>query len=322
MTVARGIRVAGIDCGTNSIRLLVADVAREPDGGHRLADVHREMRVVRLGEGVDATGRLSEHALDRTWRALADYAAIIAASGAVRTRMVATSATRDAENRAAFVEMVRATLGQNPEVISGDEEAELSFAGAVGDLDPATGPFLVVDIGGGSTELVIGERDGATNRLAGAISLDIGCVRITERILRSDPPTTDERVRAQRWARDVLRSGLDRLPVRAVRRLVPVSGTATTLAAAALRLPTYDPARIHLATIPVDRIHAVTDLLLGATRAHRAALGYMHPGRVDVIGGGALILSTMVSLVAERVPVREVTVSEHDILDGIALSLG
>ncbi len=319
-------RVAAIDCGTNSIRLLVADLTPGTDGQLRLADVHREMRVVRLGEGVDATGRLSSHALDRTWRALADYAAVIAASGAVRTRMVATSATRDAENRADFVEMVRSTLGQDPEVITGDEEAELSFAGAVADLDPATGPFLVVDIGGGSTELVIGERLGATNRLAGGISLDIGCVRITERILRSDPPTAAERDEARRWAEQVLTDGLNRLPVGAVRRLVPVSGTATTVAAAALRLPTYDPARIHLAQIPVERIHAVADMLLGATRAHRAALGYMHPGRVDVIGGGALILSTMVTLVARRLPISSpistVTVSEHDILDGIALSLG
>ena len=168
MTAGHPMRVAGIDCGTNSIRLLVADVAREPDGRPRLADVHREMRVVRLGEGVDATGRLSSHALDRTWRALADYAAIICTCGAVRTRMVATSATRDAQNRGDFVEMVRSTLGQDPEVITGDQEAELTFAGAVGDLDPATGPFLVVDIGGGSTELVIGERDGWANRLAGA----------------------------------------------------------------------------------------------------------------------------------------------------------
>jgi exopolyphosphatase/guanosine-5'-triphosphate,3'-diphosphate pyrophosphatase len=324
MTAAHSLRVAAIDCGTNSIRLLIADVARGPDGRPRLADVHREMRVVRLGQGVDATGRLADDALDRTWRALADYAAIIAATGAVRTRMVATSATRDARNRADFVEMVRSTLGQDPEVISGQEEAELSFAGAVGDLDPSTGPFLVVDIGGGSTELVVGEWDGPTNRLAGGVSLDIGCVRITERILRSDPPTPAERDEAGRWARQILTEGLDRLPVHRVRRLVPVSGTATTVAAAALRLTTYDPARIHLSEIPVDRVHAVAQTLLGATRAHRAALGYMHPGRVDVIGGGSLILSTMVSLVAERVrwPLERVTVSEHDILDGIALRLG
>lgn len=315
------MRVAAIDCGTNSIRLLVADVVRNQDGVPRLVDVHREMRVVRLGEGVDATGRLSNDALDRTWRALADYSAVARASGAVQVRMVATSATRDAENRADFTEMVRSTLGQDPEVISGAEEAELSFAGAVGELDPASGPFLVVDIGGGSTELVIGTRDHGQNRIAGSVSLDIGCVRITERILRSDPPTAAERDDATRWVRSMLLDGLDLLPVGVVRRLVPVSGTATTVAAAALKLPSYDPARIHLSRISVEQVTKVAGFFMGANRSHRAALGYMHPGRVDVIGGGALILSTMVGLVAQRAPISEITVSEHDILDGIALSL-
>ncbi|MEP6560297.1 MAG: Ppx/GppA phosphatase family protein [Nakamurella sp.] len=314
------MRVAAIDCGTNSIRLLVADVGIDDGGTPALADVHREMRVVRLGEGVDATGRLATSALDRTWRALADYAAVIAASGAVRTRMVATSATRDAANRDDFTEMVRSTLGQSPEVITGHEEAELSFAGAVGELDPATGPFLVVDIGGGSTELVIGTRQRGQNRIEGSVSLDIGCVRITERILRSDPPTAAERDEAARWTRAMLLDGLNRLPVHTVRRLVPVSGTATTVAAAALKLPTYDPARIHLSRIQADQVHKVAGFLMAANRSHRAALGYMHPGRVDVIGGGALILSTMLTLVAARAPISEITVSEHDILDGIALS--
>jgi exopolyphosphatase/guanosine-5'-triphosphate,3'-diphosphate pyrophosphatase len=317
----QAIRVAAIDCGTNSIRLLVADVTRDRDGSPQLADVHREMRVVRLGEGVDATGRLSQHALDRTWRALADYTAVIRASGAVRTRMVATSATRDAANRGDFTEMVNSTLGQDPEVISGDEEAELSFAGAVGELDPATGPFLVVDIGGGSTELVIGTRRHGRSDILGSVSLNIGCVRITERILRSDPPTAAERDDATRWTRSMLFGGLDRLPVEQVRTLVPVSGTATTVAAAALKLTRYDPARIHLSRISADQVRNVAAFLMGANRSHRAALGYMHPGRVDVIGGGALILTTMIDLVAQRAPITAVTVSEHDILDGIALSL-
>ena len=320
MTGEQPQRVAAIDCGTNSIRLLVADVSHDADGAPRLVDVHREMRVVRLGEGVDATGRLSSHALDRTWRALADYAAVIGASGVVRSRMVATSATRDAANRADFTEMVHSTLGQDPEVITGEEEAELSFAGAVGDLDPASGPFLVVDIGGGSTELVTGTRDRGRNTITGSVSLNIGCVRITERILRSDPPTPAEREQAADWARGMLTGGLDRLPISSIRRLIPVSGTATTVAAAALKLTSYDPARIHLSEIRADRVHQVATFLLAANRSHRAALGYMHPGRVDVIGGGALILSTMISLVAERAHISQVTVSEHDILDGIALS--
>src|SRR4051794_10303658 len=161
------MRVAAIDCGTNSIRLLVADVIRDSDGIAQLVDVHREMRVVRLGEGVDATGLLSTHAIDRTWRALADYAAVIGASGVVRIRMAATSATRDAANRADFTDMVTSTLGQQPEVITGAEEAELSFAGAVGELDPSTGPFLVVDIGGGSTEMIVGTQSASGNRITG-----------------------------------------------------------------------------------------------------------------------------------------------------------
>lgn len=316
-------RVAAIDCGTNSIRLLVADL--HLDGpAVLLTDVHREMRVVRLGEGVDATGRLAGAAIDRTWSALSDYTAILRTAGAVQVRMAATSATRDAANRSDFVDMVRSTLGQEPEVVSGNEEAELSFRGAVGDLDADTGPFLVIDIGGGSTEMVVGTADGGRVEIAGALSLDIGCVRITERLLHSDPPTPAERVAATQWARSTLAGGLDRLPIERVRRVVPVSGTATTVAAAALKLTRYDPERIHLSQVPFRRVHEVADFLLRANRSHRAALGYMHPGRVDVIGGGALILSTLVSLLAERLPAAatgQVTVSEHDILDGLALSL-
>ncbi|MBM9476874.1 Ppx/GppA family phosphatase [Nakamurella flavida] len=319
------MRVAAIDCGTNSIRLLVADVTpADPARGvpAHLVDVHREMRVVRLGEGVDATGRISTQALDRTWVALADYTAILRASGAVDIRMAATSATRDAANRADFVAMVVDTLGQEPEVITGEDEAALSFAGAVGDLDPSTGPFLVVDIGGGSTEMVVGDMRGGRVEIAGAVSLDLGCVRITERLLRADPPTPEQRATARDWATGLISGGLDRLPLSGVRRLIPVSGTATTVAAAALRLQRYDPLAIHLADISADSVGRVADTLLRATRAHRAMLPYMHPGRVDVIGGGSLILSVLVDEVRRRLPAIEaITVSEHDILDGLALSL-
>ncbi|MTD12786.1 exopolyphosphatase [Nakamurella sp. YIM 132087] len=312
-------RVAAIDCGTNSIRLLVADV--EDDGV--LVDVHREMRVVRLGEGVDATGRISSGALDRTWAALSDYTAILRASGAVRVRMAATSASRDADNRQDFVDMVRGVLGQEPEVITGVEEASLTFLGAVGGLAPDPGPFLVADIGGGSTELVVGSTTSTGDpEVHGRISLDIGCVRLTERILRSDPPPQQEISAATEWATELLSGGLDQLPLDGLRRLVPVSGTATTVAAAALHLPTYDPARIHLSRIPAGDVHRVATTLLHSTRAHRAALGYMHPGRVDVIGAGSLVLSVLVSEVERRTGIDEATVSEHDILDGIALSLG
>ncbi|GGL87179.1 Ppx/GppA phosphatase family protein [Nakamurella endophytica] len=320
-------RVAAIDCGTNSIRLLVADVRTGQGRLARLVDVHREMRVVRLGEGVDATGRLSPGALDRTWHALAEYAAVLRGLGAVRVRMAATSATRDAQNRTDFVAMVRGVLGQDPEVITGAEEAELSFRGAVGDLLPDRGPFLVADIGGGSTELVVGRLradaggDGPAVEVTGRASLDIGCVRMTERVLRGDPPTPDEVAAARTWARETLASGLDGLPLAGVHRFVAVSGTATTVAAAALRLPRYDADRIHLSRIPVADVHRVAADLLRQPRAQRAVHGYMHPGRVDVIGSGALILSTLTDLVAARTSVDEVTVSEHDILDGLALSL-
>ncbi len=316
-------RVAAIDCGTNSIRLLVADVTPTPTG-FALVDVHREMRVVRLGEGVDRTGRLESAAIDRTWAALSDYTGILRASGAVKVRMAATSASRDAANRQDFVDMVRRTLGQEPEIITGEVEAELSFRGAVGDLNAADGPFLVVDIGGGSTEMVVGTVVPGTGQveIAGAVSVELGCVRITERLLHGDPPTQDEVTHAHRFAVDTLRAGLDRLPLERVRTVVAVSGTATTVAAAALHLPTYDPTKIHLSRIGKEQVHAVATFLLGATTAHRAALGYMHEGRVDVIGGGALILDTLVKLVAHRVRLNTITVSEHDILDGLALSLG
>ncbi len=318
-------RVAAIDCGTNSIRLLIADLSLSV-GGVYLVDVHREMRIVRLGEGVDATGRLAPSALDRTWRALADYAAIITASGvdAGAVRMTATSATRDAANRDEFVTMVRRTLGQDPEVIAGTEEASLSFQGAVGDLPAADGPFLVFDIGGGSTEFVVGSADGGGVRLAGSVSQNIGSVRITERMLPSDPPGLDEVAVARRWAREMVGQGLDGLGATAlssVRRVVAVAGTATTVAAAALELPSYDPTTIHLTRLSTGRLRAVSDNLLAASRAERASLGFMHPGRVDVIGGGSLVLATVAELLRDRIGIAELTVSEHDILDGIALSL-
>jgi exopolyphosphatase/guanosine-5'-triphosphate,3'-diphosphate pyrophosphatase len=301
-------RVAAIDCGTNSIRLLVADAA---DG--RLTDVIREMRVVRLGQGVDRTGRLAPEALERTRIALADYAAEIRASEAQRVRMVATSATRDAENRDVFVDMVQRELGVPPEVISGHEEAALSFTGAASVLDFATGAVLVADIGGGSTELV---RGGAGEALR-SHSMDVGCVRMTERHLHDDPPT---RTQVEATVAD-LRAAIERaradVPLDPSVTFVGVAGTVTTIAAIALGLDHYDPAAIHGSTISAAQVAEVTDKLLGMTHAERAALPVMHPGRVDVIGGGALVLRTLV----EEIGVGAVIASEHDILDGIALSL-
>jgi exopolyphosphatase / guanosine-5'-triphosphate,3'-diphosphate pyrophosphatase len=314
-------RVAAIDCGTNSIRLLVADVTVREDGTRWLRDVHREMRIVRLGQGVDATGRLAPEALERTRVALVDYAAVAARKGVERVRMVATSATRDASNRDEFFAMTKDVLGVPAEVISGDEEARLSFAGAVGDLDPEDGPFLVADPGGGSTELVLGRWDGAKVDVLAARSVDIGCVRLTERCLHTDPPTGAEVADAVRVASEVLAGAFDVVPVERARTFIGVAGTVTTLSAVQQNLPEYDPERTHLARMSLEDIRDTTARLLSMTRDERAALGAMHPGRVDVIGGGGIVVRTLAEQVAERAGIRELVVSEHDILDGIALSM-
>jgi exopolyphosphatase/guanosine-5'-triphosphate,3'-diphosphate pyrophosphatase len=314
-------RVAAIDCGTNSIRLLVADVTVRDDGTAWLRDVHREMRVVRLGQGVDATGVLAPAALARTRAALADYTAIAVRRGVQQARMVATSATRDAANRDEFFAMTAEVLGVPAEVISGDEEARLSFAGAVGDLDFEDGPFLVMDVGGGSTELVLGTWDGGRPDVRAACSVDIGCVRLTERCLHSDPPTATEVADAVRVATDVLADAFAAVPLERARTFIGVAGTVTTMSAVHLGLTGYDPDALHLSRLSMPAIGEVTELLAGMTRERRAALGPMHPGRVDVIGAGAIIVRTVAEQVAARSGVSEMVVSEHDILDGIALSL-
>ncbi len=304
-------RVAAIDCGTNSIRMLVADVT---DGV--LVDVTRRMEIVRLGQDVDRTGRLASEAIERTRLALADYAEQAHRLGADRVRMVATSATRDAANRDDFREMVVATLGAEPEVITGAEEASLSFAGAVHPLTTAVGaepPYLVADIGGGSTELVLGGSS-----VAASYSMDVGCVRLTERHLTSDPPTAAQVAAAEADILAALDAARASVPVRTARTFVGLAGSVTTVAAIALDLPRYDPARIHHSRIQAGQVRAVARRLLGMTRAERAALPVMHPGRVDVIGAGALVLRVLV----DQVGVAEIVVSEHDILDGIARSIG
>lgn len=310
-------RVAAIDCGTNSIRLLIAD--RDGSG---LRDLHREMRIVRLGQGVDATGRFAVDALARTEAALRDYADLLRRFEVGRVRMVATSATRDAANRDEFFAMTAAVLGSVvpgavAEVITGAEEAALSFAGAVGDLNADTGPFVVVDLGGGSTEVVLG--DGAGVRAA--YSADIGCVRMTERCLHSDPPTTDEVAQARQAVRERLAPALLAVPVQQARTWVGLAGTFTTIAALAHRLPVYDSEAIHLSRVSFADLLAVCDQLIGMTRRQRAALGPMHEGRVDVIGGGAIVVQELAEAIGERAGIGELVVSEHDILDGIALSV-
>jgi exopolyphosphatase/guanosine-5'-triphosphate,3'-diphosphate pyrophosphatase len=330
-------RVAAIDCGTNSLRLLIADI----DPAERtLVDVERRMEIVRLGQGVDATGKLAPEALARTFRVLREYTKSIQAAGVTATRMVATSATRDASNADEFVRGVVDILGTSPEVITGEQEAYLSFIGATGEL-AATGakpagaggagsgagqerpqpPYLVVDIGGGSTEFVLGgDLAGQAGPAApgpAAVSMDIGSVRLTERYLRSDPPTAAE-VRAATADIDAaIGTAAGAVPAAAARTLVGVAGSVTTLTAIALELSGYDPSRTHHAWLTAGRVHEVTSSLLGQTREQRAAIPSLHPGRVDVIGAGALVLDRVMT----RLGFAEMVTSEHDILDGIAFSI-
>ncbi|WP_433515549.1 exopolyphosphatase [Nonomuraea sp. CA-143628] len=313
------MRVAAVDCGTNSVRLLIADV-----GDNDLTEIERRMEIVRLGEGVDQTGRLAPEALERTFAAMRTYRKLIDQHGATATRVVATSATRDAANRQEFVDGVREIFGVEPEVVTGAEEAELSFVGATRGLvrlSRETGipqgplpPYLVVDIGGGSTEFVVGSE-----HVIGALSVDIGCVRLTERHLRDagDPPSAEalEAIVAD------IEAALDRVaeavPVHEAHTLVGLAGSVTTVAGIALDLPAYDSERIHHSRVTAQQVHEVTRRLLAMTHSERARIPVMHPGRVDVIGVGALILDRIV----RRFAFTQVVVSEHDILDGIAYSM-
>ncbi|WP_274915338.1 Ppx/GppA phosphatase family protein [Streptomyces sp. WZ-12] len=315
-------RVAAIDCGTNSIRLLVADL--DPTTGE-LKDLDRRMQIVRLGQGVDRTGRLAPEALERTFAACREYAAVIKGLGAERLRFVATSASRDAENREDFVRGVVDILGVEPEVISGDQEAEFSFTGATKEL---TGhphlqlPYLVVDIGGGSTEFVLGGE-----AVRAARSVDVGCVRMTERHLHavtggsdaplSDPPTAAQIDAIKADIAAALDQAEESVPLTEAATLVGLAGSVTTVAAIALGLDHYDSAAIHHSRISLATVREVTERLVTSTHAERAAIPVLHPGRIDVIAAGALVLLSIM----ERVGAEEVVVSEHDILDGIAWSI-
>jgi exopolyphosphatase / guanosine-5'-triphosphate,3'-diphosphate pyrophosphatase len=312
-------RVAAIDCGTNSIRLLIADTANG-----RLRDVHREMRIVRLGQGVDATGQFAADALARTKTALVDYAELLRSFAVSKVRMVATSAARDAGNRDVFFAMTADVLGAVvpgavAEVITGTEEAALSFRGAVDELDHASAPFVVVDLGGGSTEVVLGER--WESGVEASFSADIGCVRLTERCLHSDPPTAVEIAAARDVVREGLAEALRVVPVERARTWVGVAGTMTTLSALAQQMTTYEPDAIHLSRVRFGDLLRVCDELVAMTRQQRASLGPMHEGRVDVIGGGAIIVEELAHALGDRAGIDELVVSEHDILDGIALSI-
>ncbi|MFJ9537244.1 exopolyphosphatase [Streptomyces sp. NPDC101225] len=310
-------RVAAVDCGTNSIRLLVADC--NPATGE-LLELDRRMTIVRLGQDVDRTGRFAPEALERTFAACRQYAEAIRGLGAAQVRFVATSASRDAANRDDFVRGVVDILGVEPEVITGEQEAEYSFTGATKELagsDAMARPYLVVDIGGGSTEFVVGD-----DRVRAARSVDVGCVRMTERHLVRDGAVTDPPAEEQIAA---VRADIERaldlaeetVPLREARTLVGLAGSVTTVSAIAQELPAYDSERIHHSRVPREKVREITEWLLHSTHAERAAVPSLHPGRVDVIAAGALVLLSIM----ERTGAQEVVVSEHDILDGIAWSV-
>lgn len=310
-------RVAAIDCGTNSVRLLVADI--DPASG-RTVELARRMEIVRLGEGVDVHHEFAPEALARTFAAVDDYAAVVAGLGAERIRFAATSASRDARNRDAFLTGVRERLGVTPEVISGDEEAALSFLGATRAVGAGrAAPFLVVDVGGGSTEFALGDEHGVTADR----SADIGSVRLTERHLRSDPPTADEIARATADIDRALDWVAEAVDLTRVATLVGVSGTVTTVTAAALGLDRYDPDRLDGAELPLAASRRAAAGLLAAGPARLKTLGYMHPGRADVMGAGALIWTRVLDRVGSATAGRVATAvtSEHDILDGLAWRL-
>jgi len=311
-------RVGAIDCGTNSIRLLVADV--DQDSG-ALSDVLRRMEIVRLGHGVDKTGVIAPEAMARTLAQAREYASQCSELGVERVRFVATSASRDAGNAQEFVSGVRqafAAFGVSPDVITGHEEASLSFRGATGDLvaDGIPGPYLVVDIGGGSTEFVRG-----TAEVEQALSVNVGCVRMTERHLRNDPPTSSQIVAATADIDAAIDKAVEAVDFQGISALVGLAGSVTTITAHALALSTYDAQRIHLSQLPAGQVIDACTSLLSMTRAERAALGFMHEGRVDVIGAGGLVWRTIIQRLQRDAGITTVVTSEHDILDGIALSI-
>ena len=317
------VRVAAIDCGTNSIRLLVMEAERVAGQVEARAHLHRENRIVRLGQGVDATGRIADEALERTVAAARDYAALCAQHQVEQVRFVATSASRDAENSGEFTAAVAAAFAEHgftvePEVISGDEEAHLSFLGATGPLRArgVPGPFLVVDLGGGSTEFVLGQAEVTAER-----SVDLGSVRLTERHLPSDPPSPEEVCAALVDIEAGIDEAAQVVDLSAVVTLVGVAGTITTTMAHALDLPEYDRARLDGATLPTDQVRAAAKDLTARSREQRSELPFLHPGRVDVIGAGALLWHRVIERVEQASGITQVTVSESDILDGTALDL-
>lgn len=312
------VRFAAIDCGTNSLRLLISEVVEG-----KATELVRTMEIVRLGEGVDATGRLSVAAIARTRAVLETYADLMLEYGVSDFRMVATSATRDAENKDEFFRMTGQVLGRlkpgySAEVISGQEEAALSFRGAVIDLSPEEGPFCVIDLGGGSTEFIVGQYDGT---ILGAYSAQMGCVRVTERIMRSNPPTETEIEIAQDFVMDRIAEVCELVPVDQARVFVGCAGTFTTLAALALGLEEYNSQVIHCSELRIDALRILARQLVAETTEQRAANPVVHPGRADVISGGSVVVQGILDMIEKHAGVSSILVSEKDILDGLVAGL-
>lgn len=301
------MRVAAIDCGTNSIRLLIADIT-----GDHFREIYRTMEVVRLGQGVDLNKAFHPEAIERTLKALTQFADDITRRGVEKIRFCATSATRDAENRDLFIHGVENIIGVTPEVISGDEEAHLSFSGATKELSSKDAPFLVIDIGGGSTEFVFGSA-----KVEAAYSANIGCVRMTERHNVVSPLSAPDRERVIADIDQAIARASAHVPLTQAHSVIAVAGTATTVAAAALELTEYDRYSIHLSRISASKIHEISEKFCDMSRSEIAHLGYMHPGRVDVISAGSLVLSRAIHATGASTCI----ISESDILDGMAWSL-
>lgn len=311
-------RFAAVDCGTNSIRLLISELTA--DG---LVEITRENRIVRLGQGVDATGELNPDALERTRQALDEYVGMMESEGVRVVRMVATAATRDAHNRDDFFTMTKQLLsrirpGVQAEVISGDEEARLSFRGAVADLNPDKGPFCVIDLGGGSTEFIVGTYDG---EILGSHSAQMGCVRLSERIMRSDPPTDTEVEIARDFVAERIKEVSAIVPLSAAATFVGCAGTFTTISAWVQGLESYDRDAIHLSELNFDALKVVTEEIISESSTQRASNPVVDPGRADVIGGGSVIIQAIIDLASKEAGVNSIVISEKDILDGIILGL-
>ena len=300
-------QVAVIDCGTNSIRLLIAEIS-----GTTFKEVIRTMEIVRLGQGVDENKAFHPDAINRTLLAVKSFKEIIDKNKVDKIRFCATSATRDAMNRNLFIDGVRDILNVQVEVIPGEEEAALSFTGATYQLDQSSGPFLVVDIGGGSTEFVYGDK-----KVISAKSVNIGCVRMSERHFLTQPPGMDQIARAIVDIDIAITEAGASVPINSAKSLIAVAGTATTVAAAALNLPKYDRDLIHLSKISADQVHKVAQMFQSMSKSEITALPYMHEGRVDVITAGSLVLSRVMAATGAV----EFVASESDILDGMAFSL-